>query len=180
MIRHLMNLVERALQKRVIDARPPDFIVGGPDRPYLLRWWLLPRNPVLNVYLHRFLRDDDDRALHDHPWHWASILLLGSYIEHTIAAGGIHHQLRRDAPSLKLSPASRAHRIELLREVVDNGDPIVRADDPAVPCTTLFITGPRFRQWGFHCPERGWVHWRDFTSDDDKGAIGRGCGEVEP
>jgi hypothetical protein len=46
--------------------RDPDFIIGNP--PYMLRWWLLPRNPTFNVYYHRILRDDDDRALHDHPW----------------------------------------------------------------------------------------------------------------
>src|SRR5881392_3402104 len=73
---------------RRIASRPPDFTVGSPDRPYLQRWWLLPRNPVLNVYLHQFLRDDDDRALHDHPWDWCSVLLKGGYCEHTIDAGG--------------------------------------------------------------------------------------------
>src|SRR5690606_35831081 len=91
--------------RRLIDwyiaRRPPDFIVGGAERPYLKRWWLIPRNPIFNVYLHQFLRDDDDRALHDHPWPWCSILLDGSYIEHTIAAGGIHRRQLRQAPSIK-------------------------------------------------------------------------------
>lgn len=22
--------------------RPPDFVIGPPDRPYLLRWWIIP------------------------------------------------------------------------------------------------------------------------------------------
>lgn len=30
--------------------------------------------------------------------------------------------------------------------------------------------------WGFDCGH-GWVHWRDFTSADNPGAVGRGCGE---
>ena len=33
------------------------------------------------MYLHLFLRDDDDRALHDHPWDNASFLLTEGYVE---------------------------------------------------------------------------------------------------
>jgi hypothetical protein len=31
------------------------------------------------------------------------------------------------------------------------------------------------RAWGFHCPERGWVPWQDFTDPADPGLTGRGC-----
>jgi hypothetical protein len=139
--------------------RAPDFVIGGHDRPYLLRWFLVPRNPVLNVYLHCFLRSDDDQALHDHPWANCSILLRGNYTEHTIAAGGTHHRKVRRAGDVVVRPSGRmAHRIELT-----DG-----------PCWTLFVTGPRYREWGFHCPW-GWMHWKVFTAADDPGAVGRGC-----
>lgn len=147
--------------------REPDFIVGGREHPYLLRWWLIPRNRFFNIYLHKFLRDDDDRALHDHPWAWCSILLRGKYVEHTIAPGGIHRRQLRTAGTVKFALPSKAHRIELL----------VDGEGYSIPCWTVFITGPRVRQWGFHCPERGWVHWQDFVAADDVGAVGRGCGE---
>lgn len=157
----------RAVFSRIADAliqrarrRDPDFVVGGQTTPYLRRWWLIPRNPVFNVYLHQFLRDDDDRALHDHPWFWCSILLRGGYVEHTAGwfAG-------RWAPSIKLSSPWRAHRIELFGP----------EETSRTPAWTLFVTGPRLREWGFHCPGRGWVHWRDFTRADDPGSVGRGC-----
>lgn len=45
----------------------------------------------------------------------------------------------------------------------------------ALPCFTLFAFGPAVREWGFHCPQRGWVHWRDFTAADKPGEIGAGC-----
>src|SRR4051812_37025247 len=61
----------------------PHFFIGGQDAPYMLRWYLLPRNPWLNLYLHKFLRDDDDRALHDHPWWFVSLMLRGAYYETT-------------------------------------------------------------------------------------------------
>lgn len=141
--------------------RNPDFIVGGIESPYLLRWHLIPRNRIFNIYLHKFLRSDDDRALHDHPWVNLSVLLRGRYLEHTIAAGGIHRRREYQAGAARFRWTGRlAHRIEL--------------HDGA--CWTLFITGPRYRSWGFHCPESGWVHWRDFTAPADAGQVGEGCG----
>jgi hypothetical protein len=151
----------------------PDFVIGGEDNPYLRRWFLTPwsryergtrpanlwqwiKRHLPNVYVHEFLRSDDDRALHDHPWFNASILLLGTYVEHTIAAGGINHARRRQAGEVKLRSPWSAHRIEV-----------------AAPCFTLFITGPVMRDWGFHCPQ-GWRFWKDFVAQDP-GQVGRGC-----
>lgn len=145
-------------------ARKPDFIIGGHDAPYLLRWWLIPRNRFFNVYVHLFLRSDDDRALHDHPWLFnCSILLKGSYLEHTPAG----EFLRREG-SLKFRWGAAPHRVELFDVAAFAPELGIR------PCWTMFITGPVVREWGFHCP-KGWVPWREFTDARDKGSIGRGC-----
>lgn len=146
------NLMQRT------QSRPPDFIIGGADNPYMRRWWVIPRNRFFNVYLHEFLRSDDDRALHDHPWWNCSLLLFGEYTEHTIAAGGINHRSIYRAGDLKFRRAGYAHRVEL----------------HAGSCWSLFITGPVVRGWGFHCPN-GWRPWKEFVDGRDNGAIGRGC-----
>jgi hypothetical protein len=134
------RLIER------ITARPPDFVIGGADRPYLRRWYEIPRNRFFNVYLHEILRSDDDRALHDHPWFNVSIILQGTYFEHTIRAGGIHRRRLRGAGAVIARAPWTAHRLEVTGR-----------------CFTLFLTGPRMRQWGFHCTG-GWVHWRSFVN----------------
>lgn len=140
-----------------LTRRPPDFVIGGGERPYLRRWYVIPHNRVCNVYLHHFLRSDDDRALHTHPWANLSILLRGAYREHT-PGGGVsdltagHWKFRRSG--------NMAHRIELT----------------AGPCWTLFVTGPKYQEWGFLCP-RGFVHWKEFTAADDEGSVGKGCGD---
>lgn len=138
--------------------RKPDFIVGPPGDPYMLRWWLIPRNNWFNIYLHRFLHSDDDRALHDHPSWNISCLLKGEYTEWSIAAGGVHHAVVYKAGQFKFRLAKTAHRIEL-----HNGE-----------CWSLFINGPKLRNWGFHCP-RGWRPWQQFVDERDHGAVGRGC-----
>lgn len=140
--------------------RPPDFIIGPKHTPYLKRWWLIPRNRWFNIYLHEIRRDDDDRALHDHPWINCSILLKGAYRE--ITPTGTYFRRRG---SIVFRRARSAHRLEL---------PIINGG--ITYCWTLFITGPRVREWGFHCP-KGWVPWYDFVDERDAGQTGRGCGE---
>lgn len=155
-----MSFFDRLIARA--ESRGPDFVIGGHDNPYLLRWFLIPRNRFFNIYLHKFLRSDDDRALHDHPWPWCSILLRGSYVEWSKPRAGSplgYHVERFEEGSIRCHGPRYAHRL-----VIDRGS----------DCWTLFITGPRVRQWGFHCP-KGWVHWKKFTADDDAGAVGRGC-----
>src|ERR1700721_2473016 len=120
----------------------PHFIVGAPGDPYLLRWYIIPRNPWCCIYLHKFVRDDDDRARHDHPWASFSLLLHGQYIEETKEGRTMYRP-----GAVRWRSAAFSHRVELPQ---------------GKPAWTLFITGPREREWGFHCP-KGWVPWRDFV-----------------
>ena len=155
-----------------IFRREPDFIIGGNDDPYLLRWYVIPRNRWFNIYLHKFLRDDDDRALHDHPWWSLALILKGSYTQRLPGGKAVHRKPGR----LVLRRPEHAHRVELLRRCpvrIENGG-FHCGDTTLVPAWTLFITGPRLRKWGFHCPN-GWRHWEEFTSPADKGQVGRGC-----
>ena len=142
----------------IATMRPPDVLIGKQDDTYMQRWYVIPRNRFLNIYLHHFLRSDDDRALHDHPWWNASILIEGKYTEHTICAGGVHRHVEYGTGALKLRNAKYAHRVELT----------------SGPCWSLFITGPNIREWGFHCPA-GWRPWQQFVDSNNSGHIGRGC-----
>ncbi len=138
-------------------VRKPDVLIGPKETPYMRRWWMIPRNQGGQVYLHEILRSDDDRALHDHPWDSTSYVLEGGYVEHL--PGG--DQVWRGPGSIVQRRAEDLHRLEII-----DGNPAL----------SLFITGPKVREWGFQCGER-WVHWREYTSPLDKGLIGRGCGE---
>jgi hypothetical protein len=137
----------------------PHFVIGREGSPYLFRWYVIPRNKFFNVYLHKFLRDDEDRALHDHPWWFLSVMVKGSYDEVTDA-----DTARRSAPSVAFRSATHRHRVVLDRD--NAGKP--------VPCWTLIVTGRVSRAWGFWCP-KGFVPWEQFTSPTDYGQVGRGC-----
>jgi len=109
--------------------RPPDFKIR---ENYLHRWWLIPRNRVCNIYLHHMMESDDNRALHDHPWHSLSIILKGKFLEITED----NKSSWRKRGQVVFRRATLAHRLELL---------------PGEEAWTLFITGPKIREWGFHC-----------------------------
>lgn len=126
-----------------VPERAPDEVVGPESDPYLLRWYLRPKSRDGNLYLHGILRSDDDRALHDHPWNFTSMLLLGRYIEVT-PLGEREYQ----AGQVLLRCDQEAHRLVL----------------PDGPVVSLVVTGAKTREWGFHTPE-GWVDWRDYQAN---------------
>jgi len=140
----------------IMESRDADFVIGPQDNPYLRRWWIIPRNESCNVYLHEIIRSDDDRAFHDHPWANTSMLIDGRYVEHT--PEGV---FLREAGWVGSRGADALHRLEIL---------------PGERAVSLFMTGPKVREWGFDCP-KGWVHWRDFTGGVNGELVGRGCGE---
>jgi hypothetical protein len=157
---------------RILLSGKPHFVIGSKENPYLLRWFLIPRNRFLNVYLHKFMRSDDDRALHDHPWWFVSLLLRGAYDE--VTPEGVK---RREAFSLAYRPASWRHRVRLLREsLFDDGYIRIFAE---TPCWTIIVTGSKVRNWGFWCP-KGFVPWEQFTSTvNGSSDVSQGCGEFE-
>jgi hypothetical protein len=147
----------KAWASDVMTSRSPDFLIGDdPEKPYMRRWWIVPRTPMCNVYLHEILRSDDDRALHDHPWSNTSMIISGRYIEHTPEGSFLREEGWCGSRS-----ADTLHRLEVF---------------PGEKAVTLFFTGPKEREWGFACP-KGWVHWRDFTAGENGEMVGRGCGE---
>lgn len=154
----------------VMANRPPDFIIGPGDNPYMRRWYIIPRNPFQNIYLHEVLRSDDDRAGHDHPWNNQTLVIDGGYFEQTYFEQHPwvpDEMVERKPGDIVTRTAEDTHRL-----IVPEGGRAV----------TLFTTGPRLREWGFWCPGVGeglprWVVWTDFTAPHNKGLVGKGCEE---
>lgn len=103
---------------------------------YLERWFMIPKNRFLNIYYHKFT-GSDEKILHDHPWSSVSIILKGEYLEHTW-----RWLAYKKTGNITIRSGSAAHRVEILgnREV-----------------HTIFITGPKYKEWGFF-QTSGWVH----------------------
>jgi hypothetical protein len=124
-------------------------IIGEPAAPLLVRY-ILFRLPWFGVYLHQFCQSDYDRALHDHPWPFVSVMLRGGYFEvHDHTPSGEQVQEWRAPGSVLLRPAEWRHRV-----ILKDG----------VRPWTLILVGRRQRAWGFFLPD-GWCWWRRHNPD---------------
>lgn len=104
-------------------------------------------NRWFGVYLHHLQQSDEDRACHDHPWAFVSILLTGGYWEHVPAPLSYVDEGPKATWStwyprwsVLRRPAEWQHRLELPH-----------------PVWTLVLRGPERRVWGFW-PDNQFMH----------------------
>jgi hypothetical protein len=163
-----MTLTERAC--RWIATRCQERLILKGDETYLARYYVWPRDRdddrrdltrpwwTWRVLLHRIELPDTDRHLHDHPWAFASIVLVGGYIEERPSVHGTPWaQMSWRRPwTFAFRRASALHRI--------------RHVEPGT--WTLIICGPRRREWGYGTP-KGWVRWDRYwgLDHDDRGRV---------
>lgn len=146
------KLLERMGRRRIVMDRTS-------NEPYLERYYLFLKERErfpFNIFLHKFLKSDPD-DVHDHPWPYFTIILKGGYWEwipefnsQGEKIGEIAHW--RGPGSLRWCSADSYHRIEL---------------DPAVTAWTLFMPGPKQRDWGFLVRNR-WIQWEQYLAQRQK------------
>ena len=135
--------------------RTPYFHLDG----YMERWWLL--NPYdqethivkhkwfpWSIRIHHILREDYDRALHDHPWNARTFILHGWYREVREEDGEWIRRCAGDTARLNFG------EFHAIREVSDGG------------VWTLFITSRFQGSWGFKVDGKKIPH-REYLSNSD-------------
>lgn len=113
--------------------------------------WLIQRLGIA-IRIHHIKKSDDDRAFHDHPWWYVTLILRGGYyeVQPRYKQGlycGANHTWRRPGTAL-FRRATSWHRLE------------VRPKGRGA--WTLFITGPKTNSWGFLAEPRHKIYWRDY------------------
>ena len=142
----LLKLLDRLGRKRIVLDRVE-------NEPYLERYYLFLRERErfpFNVFLHKFLKSDPD-DVHDHPWPYATLILKGGYWEwiphfDTVGRKTGEYQVWRGPGHFRISKANSYHRIEL---------------DPDITAWTLFMPGPKQRDWGFLVKNQ-WIQWEQY------------------
>lgn len=148
----MSQLPGRAL--RLVDGAPDvshlpcDRLLDSGGAEYMRRFYV-QRGSGPNARFHQIVASDPQRVFHDHPWDYTTVLLSGSYLEHTPDGDVLY-----TAPCTIVRKAESLHRLEL----------------PDGPVWTWFVTGRWKRRWGF-MTEHGWVHYADYT---DAGTLA-GC-----
>ena len=101
------------------------------ERPYLIRWTLIFFN--YSIRLHHWLGSDEDRAFHDHPWNFISILLKGSYANVTPSG-----RTEVSAPFAWCSRATDRHYLDI----------------PKSGAWTILLCGRPYHKWEFYVKGR--------------------------
>lgn len=135
--------------------------IGNPECPLMVRWTL--ETPIGSVRLHKFMKGDEVRALHDHPWWFLTFPLSGrGYMDMTYcwecggnglagatggptgyapcsAPGCVDGRVERHVPAWRLTrrKAGHTHAVQLIDER---------------PVWTFIVTGRKLRHWGFWMP----------------------------
>ena len=144
-----LNLLERMGRKRIVMDRQS-------DEPYLERYYLFLKDRdrfPFNVFLHKFLKGDPD-DVHDHPWPYATLILKGRYYEWLPQFDSKGNKIAemcvwRGPGSFRICRANSYHRIEL---------------DPSVTAWTLFMPGPKKRDWGFLVNNK-WIQHEQYLKE---------------
>lgn len=93
---------------------------------YVRRWYV--ETSIGSIRIHHWLKSDDDRYFHDHPWWFITFILKGGYTD--VSPDGEEYMR---AGQIKFRPALHRHTVR----------PNVTG------CWTLIISGPKTRNWGF-------------------------------
>lgn len=138
----LLDTLDKLGRKRIIMDRVD-------DEPYLERYYVFLKERTwfpFNVFLHKFLKSDPDEV-HDHPWPYATLILKGGYWEwipkiNTLGEKWGEYKVWRGPGHFRTCEPESYHRIEL---------------EPGVTPWTLFMPGPKKREWGFLVNNK-WIH----------------------
>jgi hypothetical protein len=130
-----------------IAATLPKRVIVGERGPYLERYTLRELQDGSMVYLHHFVRGDEDRELHSHPWSGRSTILVGGYREERrLSDGSVFSYDLKPGMTNTLLPDT-FHRVDLYDET----------------CWTLFEVTARCQSWGFWNRETGcFTPWREY------------------
>lgn len=147
-----LNLLDRLDRKRIVLDRQS-------NEPYLERYYLFLKDRKrfpFNIFLHKFLKSDPD-DVHDHPWSYATLILIGGYWEWIPQFDNDGKKVTelakwRGPGHFRISPATSYHRIEL---------------DPDITTWTLFMPGPQKKEWGFLVNNQ-WMHNDQYLSERKK------------
>lgn len=133
-------------------TRPARLIKIG-DQPYLERYYM-GRLFGRYWYLHRFVRNDCEREVHDHPWDSAiSFVLTGQYTEARCALTGNY-------PQMEERVVRRINRIIRRRLHID-----LHRITAVMPETwTLFGHGEWKWPWGFYRITPSSISYREYKA----------------
>ncbi len=118
-------------------------------RVYLERW-NFDFLGLFSIKLHRIHDHGIVPWPHDHPWHFATVLLCGGYVEEIHHEDGTTTTKEQTAPAILFRKASHRHRV--IRTIGKQ--------------LSLVFCSPRMRHWGYWVDGK-WIWWPAYFWPDE-------------
>lgn len=132
-------------------------IVSQEGKLHFQRWRLLS-TPWFRIYIHQILLSDLDAHKHDHPWHFLSFILRGSYRE--VWSNHPDHAYEFSSAYSSLPPEADRQARRIIRHHAQDAHQITLLT-PSV--WTLVLAYGRRREWGY-LTSAGWIDHQTYRS----------------
>lgn len=120
------------------------------------RRYRLLQTPWFAIYIHQICKSDEDRDPHDHPWHFQSVILEGSYAEDSWNQPEYLHQTNQYYTGDVIKHrAEDVHKITLKSKEV----------------WTLVFTSGRERDWGYRLDDGTWIGHKEYRELKNEGKL---------
>ncbi len=116
------------MENKIVAWKEP---LGRKEKPYAYRWVL--NFGLFALRIHKWICSDDDRAMHDHPYWFFTLVLKGGYDDVTPKKHKFAGRETLRAGSIRFRRAKHIHTVQINKS----------------PTWTLLFTGPPLRKWGF-------------------------------
>lgn len=105
--------------------------LGLKDCPYMKRWVIVLFG--YSIRIHYWVKSDDTRFYHSHPWNFFTFILFGSYTDVSFdPATKKTEEEVLNTFNLRYRPANHYHYVKVNK-----------------PTLTLVLAGPKIQNWGF-------------------------------
>lgn len=151
----ISNIIELIDQNNKSNSRRSIIYDRADKEPYLIRYYMLFVDRVkfpFNIFIHKFMRGDDDEDPHDHPWGFFHIILSSGYWENVPMNISKHkfdrgfYKVWRSTGYWNIVSSDYTHRIDL------------REGEPKP--WTIFIPFKRNNNWGFWVKQTDTERWK--------------------
>lgn len=152
MLKYLLFWLFNRLWRREVVQR------DGVD--YLWRWHITSDRQGAGVYLHYFLKGDNDPDPHNHPWRFSTYVIAGGYIDEVWkknedgTASFSHYEDCVPGKAYEREP-DHIHRV-----MIPEGK----------TAWTLVFRGTRTKEWGFFTKD-GLIPWRKYLGLPDSAPV---------
>lgn len=147
-----MSFISKLIRKYLLTKE----IVSKQGQVHFRRYRLL-QLPWFAVYVHQLCRSDQDLDPHDHPWHFQSVILEGSY-----------HEMSNCYPDFNGPQYKQYYTGDVIKHHAEDVHKITLV---STEVWTLVFASGRKRDWGYRLSNGAWIDHKSYRQLKNEGKL---------